>query len=114
MGDPTPPRADYYILISRAAEFPKTRIWPFSVRDPLPDIPIPLKPEDGFVTLPFLRSKFIALPPPGTPPAMNKGCARRCLALSRDANRALHSLQGRPRGRGQCNEFSRWRSDLAG
>jgi hypothetical protein len=40
-------------LVCRAAEFPKTGIWPFSVRDSLPDIPIPLKPEDGIVTLPL-------------------------------------------------------------
>jgi hypothetical protein len=51
MGEPPPPVADYYILICRAADFPKTAIWPFGVRDPLPDVPIPLKPEDGIVTL---------------------------------------------------------------
>ena len=53
MGEPTPQHADYYVMICRAADFPKTAIWPFSVRDPLPRIPIPLKPEDGVVMLPL-------------------------------------------------------------
>jgi len=53
MGKPKPPRADYYVQICRAVDFPKTGVWPFSVRDPLPDIPIPLNPEDGAVTLPL-------------------------------------------------------------
>jgi len=53
MGKPDPPRADYYVLVCRAADFPKTAIWPFSVRDPLPDLVIPLKPEDGYVSLPL-------------------------------------------------------------
>lgn len=53
MGKPKPPRADYYVLICQAVDFPRTGIWPFSVRDPLPDVPVPLKPEHGFVTLPL-------------------------------------------------------------
>lgn len=53
MGKPRPPRADYYVLVSQAVDFPKTGIWPFSVRDALPEIPVPLKPKDGFVTLPL-------------------------------------------------------------
>lgn len=53
MGKPKPPRADYYVQICRAIDFPKTGVWPFSVRDPLPNIPIPLNPEDGAVTLPL-------------------------------------------------------------
>jgi hypothetical protein len=53
LGKPTPPDTDYYALICRAIDFPKTAIWPFSVRDRLPELPIPLKPEDGIVTLPL-------------------------------------------------------------
>jgi hypothetical protein len=53
MGKPKPPRADYYVQICRAVDFPKTGVWPFSVREALPDIPIPLNPEDGAVTLPL-------------------------------------------------------------
>jgi hypothetical protein len=53
MGKPAPPRADYYMMVCRAEDFPKTAIWHFSVRDPLPDLYIPLLPEDGVATLPL-------------------------------------------------------------
>jgi Protein of unknown function (DUF4058) len=53
MGDPVPPPADYYAFVSRAADFPQTAIWPFSVRDQLPEVAVPLKPEDGFIMLPL-------------------------------------------------------------
>lgn len=51
MGKPKPPRADYYALVSRADRFPKASVWAFTVRDPLPNLPIPLKPADGEVVL---------------------------------------------------------------
>ncbi len=57
MGKPKPPRADYYVLVCQAVEFPRIGVWPFSVRDPLPDIPVPLDPEDGFIQL-SLKSCF--------------------------------------------------------
>lgn len=57
MGKPKPPAADYYVLVCRAVDFPRTALWPLSVREPLPDVPIPLKPEDGVVMLP-LQSCF--------------------------------------------------------
>jgi hypothetical protein len=53
MGEPAPPLADYYAFVSREADFPHTAIWHFSVRERLPDIAIPLKPEDGFIMLPL-------------------------------------------------------------
>jgi hypothetical protein len=53
LGDPAPPEVDYFVLVCRAAEFPKTAIWPISVRDHLPEIAIPLKPEDGCALLPL-------------------------------------------------------------
>lgn len=59
LGEPAPPVADYYAFVSRAAEFPRTAIWPFGVRDKLPEIAIPLDPEDGFVLMP-LQSCFDA------------------------------------------------------
>jgi hypothetical protein len=37
-----PPPAGYYAMVCRAWEFPKAGIWAFSVREPLPTIPIPL------------------------------------------------------------------------
>jgi hypothetical protein len=52
LGKPRPPEADYYVIVCRADEFPRTDIWPFSVREPLPEIPVPLKPEHGHVLLP--------------------------------------------------------------
>ncbi len=51
MGRPRPPLADFYALVSRAQEFPKASVWAISVRDPLPRIPVPLKPEHGDVIL---------------------------------------------------------------
>ncbi len=45
------PRADYYITVSRAIDFPTAGLWPLTVRDPLPTIPVPLRPEDPAVML---------------------------------------------------------------
>jgi hypothetical protein len=53
LGKPRPRESDYYALICRAVDFPRTAIWPFSVREPLPEIPVPLKPEDGVIKLPL-------------------------------------------------------------
>lgn len=47
MGRPRPRSADYYILVSRAEEFPRVGVWAMTVRDPLPTIPIPLKEKDS-------------------------------------------------------------------
>jgi hypothetical protein len=41
------PTSDYLILVSRAAEKPQADLWPLSLVDPLPTIPIPLKPEEA-------------------------------------------------------------------
>lgn len=41
-GQRTP--ADYYILVSAAIDFPRAAIWPLTIRDPLPPIPVPLDP----------------------------------------------------------------------
>lgn len=57
MGKPAPPKADYYVMVARSVDFPRTAIWPFSVRDPLPTIPVPLNPEDKPASLP-LKSCF--------------------------------------------------------
>ncbi len=42
LGDPSPPIEDFYVLVNRASEKPKLGIWPISVRDRLPLIPLPL------------------------------------------------------------------------
>jgi hypothetical protein len=48
---PAPERADYYVLVCRSWEYPRANIWPFSLRDPLPNVPIPLAKEvpDGIL-----------------------------------------------------------------
>ena len=43
--------ADYYVLVSRAWEYPRVGVWPLSVRDPLPPVPVPLDPEVAPVRL---------------------------------------------------------------
>ena len=50
-GRPKPPPADYYTLICRADRFPRASVWAATVRDPLPVLPVPLKPEHGEVSL---------------------------------------------------------------
>jgi len=39
--------SDYYALVSRAEDRPRVGIWPIGLRDPLPEIPIPLRTPDG-------------------------------------------------------------------
>jgi hypothetical protein len=41
----------YYVMVSRAVERPRGHVWPFSVRDPLPAIPVPLNVYDGDLDL---------------------------------------------------------------
>lgn len=43
--------SDYYVMVSRASERPHGKLWPFSVRDSLPPIAIPLSLRDGDVPL---------------------------------------------------------------
>ena len=42
LGDPAPPISDYYLLVHRGWEESQMGIWPVSVRDGLPAVPIPL------------------------------------------------------------------------
>jgi hypothetical protein len=45
------PECDYYALVSRyedrSGEKPLAAVWPFGVRDPLPPVPIPLRPGEA-------------------------------------------------------------------
>jgi hypothetical protein len=50
-GPPTLPPCDYYALVSRYEERPKLGVWPLSLRDRLPVIPIPLSAPDPDVLL---------------------------------------------------------------
>jgi hypothetical protein len=51
MGEPEPPEADYYMLVSRAIEYPEADVWAFTVRDPIPTLPVPIKPEHSAIPL---------------------------------------------------------------
>jgi hypothetical protein len=51
IGKPKPPAADYYAIVCRENRYPKASVWSFTVRDPLPVLPIPLKPADGDIVL---------------------------------------------------------------
>ncbi len=46
LGHPALPASHYCILISLAAQFPQAGVWPFSVRDPIPLIHVPLANDD--------------------------------------------------------------------
>jgi hypothetical protein len=48
--DPLPP-AHYMVMVCKAGERPRSSVWPISVRQPLPTIPIPLLPPDPPVLL---------------------------------------------------------------
>jgi hypothetical protein len=41
------PRGDYFALVARSERRPMADVYAFSVRDPLPPIPIPLRPPDA-------------------------------------------------------------------
>jgi hypothetical protein len=48
---PSVPAAAYYTMVSRAAKRPVALVWPFTVRESLPTIAIPLTVQDGDVAL---------------------------------------------------------------
>ena len=41
------PPCDYYALVARPETLPDAGLWPLALRDPLPTIPIPLRPPDA-------------------------------------------------------------------
>ncbi len=44
------PPCDYYVMLSRSDRRPEVELWPLSIRDELPDIPVPLvAPNDDLV-----------------------------------------------------------------
>lgn len=51
LAEPQPTGFDYYALVCRPAQMPSAEIWPFTVRDPFPVIPIPLGPKEPDVPL---------------------------------------------------------------
>jgi uncharacterized protein DUF4058 len=50
-GEHAPSPFAYYVLVSRYPQFPKIEFWPIGVRDSLPEIPVPLNPDDPDCTL---------------------------------------------------------------
>lgn len=59
LGRPSPPEAPYYAAVSRGEDYPRVGVWPLSLREPLPELPIPLDPEDDMIWLP-LQKCFVA------------------------------------------------------
>jgi len=53
MGRPSSPGGDYYYFVSRGAAYPKVQIWRFTVRDRMPNFPLPLLEQDGDLAIPF-------------------------------------------------------------
>ncbi len=51
IANPSPVKGDYRILVSRGKSRPRARLYVFGVRQPIPDIPIPLLPSDTEPTL---------------------------------------------------------------
>lgn len=51
LGNPAPPISDYYVMVHRGWERSQLGIWPFSVRDGFPIIPIPLDADVPELTL---------------------------------------------------------------
>jgi Protein of unknown function (DUF4058) len=51
LGDPPPPPMDYYVLVARPIALPDVGLWPISVRESLPVIPVPLTGDVTTVSL---------------------------------------------------------------
>lgn len=49
----TLPDQPYHILVSRADEQPRSRVWSFGLADPIPTAPVPLIEPDEYVPLPL-------------------------------------------------------------
>jgi hypothetical protein len=45
------PDCEYYALVSRSAQRPTADLWPIRLADPMPRIPVPLRPPDADATL---------------------------------------------------------------
>jgi hypothetical protein len=54
------PRGDYYALVARAQRRPDCDVYAWSIRQPLPTIPIPLKVLDSEVQLNLIDSFALA------------------------------------------------------
>ena len=46
-------QSDYRMIVSRAQDRPQAAVYLFTIRDPIPDIPVPLQPGDVEPSLPL-------------------------------------------------------------
>jgi hypothetical protein len=60
MGRPSSPGGDYYYVVARGASYPAVQVWRFTVRDRMPNFPLPLLERDGDLAIPF-QSLFDAV-----------------------------------------------------
>jgi hypothetical protein len=87
MGRPLPP-GDYYALVSRAEKRPESDVYAWTIRDPLPPIPIPLAAPDPDVildlaavfTMAYDRARYAELLDYSVPPTTVKKPADRAWA----------------------------------
>ena len=49
--DPRAEAGDFYVLVSKAWEYPKADFWPFTLRDPMPAVSVPITDEIPSVRL---------------------------------------------------------------
>jgi hypothetical protein len=55
MRDPLP-TVPYFVLLSRVAKRPDTEVWPITLQEPLPSVPVPLLPGDPDAELDLQRT----------------------------------------------------------
>ena len=60
MGRPSTPGGDYYYFVSRGASYPAVQVWRFTVRNRMPNFPVPLREKDSDLAIPF-QSLFDAI-----------------------------------------------------
>lgn len=95
MKDPLPP-GDFFAVVSRSEERPRSKVYAWTVRDPLPSIPIPLKQPDADVTLDlgvhvataydrgrYARTIDYAIPPSNVKKAADRAWAERTAKAAR-------------------------------
>jgi Protein of unknown function (DUF4058) len=51
LGEPAPPVTDYYLMVCRSWQRSQLSVWPFSIRETLPAVPVPLDPDVQEVVL---------------------------------------------------------------
>jgi hypothetical protein len=51
MGKPKLAPFDYCVLVSIAVQYPRVPLWTWTIRDPFPELPVPLKPQHGVIPL---------------------------------------------------------------